>query len=279
MARSDYNERQEAKRKRLEERAARAEKDSESASVKVARIASYIPMGQPILVGHHSEKRHRRDLERIDNGMRRASEAHGEAAELRRRAEAVGTGGISSDDPEAVMKLQAKLADLERQQAWMKQVNSAWRKAGRPAPNDEAGWKKADDLLGVPSETLGALRLEAAKRWHYSPCPFPRYALTNIGADVRRVRARIESLKQAASAVSSEVDHGVCRVVENAEANRIQILFAGKPEAAVRETLKRHGFRWSPQEGAWQRHLNDAGRIAARCVVEALRKGGPHGNA
>ena len=148
MARSDYNERQEAKRKRLEERAARAEKDSESASAKAARIASFIPMGQPILVGHHSEKRHRRDLERIDNGMRRAFEAQGEAAELRRRAEAVGTGGVSSDDPEAVTKLQAKLADLERQQAWMKQVNAAWRKAGKPAPNDEAGWKKDVEALG-----------------------------------------------------------------------------------------------------------------------------------
>lgn len=279
MTRSDYNERQEAKRKRLEERAARAEKDGESASAKAARIASCIPMGQPILVGHHSEKRHRRDLERIDDGMRRAFEAREEATDLRRRAEAVGTGGISSDDPEAVTKLQEKLVALEQRQAWMKKVNEAWRKAGKPAPNDEAGWRKADDLLGVPFETLGALRLEAAKRWHYSPCPFPRYALTNIGADVRRVRARIESLKQAASAVSSEVDHGACRVVENAEANRIQIRFAGKPEGAVRETLKRYGFRWSPQEGAWQRHLNDAGRIAARCVVEALRKGVPDGSA
>lgn len=278
MTRSDYNERQEAKRKRLEERAARAEKDSESASAKAARIASFIPMGQPILVGHHSEKRHRRDLERIDDGVRRAFEAREEAVDLRRRAEAVGTGGISSDDPEAVTKLQAKLADLERQQAWMKQVNAAWRKAGKPPPNDEAGWKKAQDLLGVPFETLGALRLEAAKRWHYAPYPYPSYALTNIGADVRRVRARIEILKQAASVVLSEVDHGICRVVENAEANRIQLVFAGKPEEAVREILKRYGFRWSPRECAWQRHLNDQGRIATRGVLEALRKEVPHGN-
>jgi len=33
-----------------------------------------IPMGQPILVGHHSEGRHRRDLKRIDSGMRKAIE-------------------------------------------------------------------------------------------------------------------------------------------------------------------------------------------------------------
>ena len=30
-----------------------------------------IPLGQPILVGHHSEKRHRRDLKRIDEHFAR----------------------------------------------------------------------------------------------------------------------------------------------------------------------------------------------------------------
>jgi len=38
----------------------------------VAAIADNIPLGQPILVGHHSERRARKDAERIENGMRRA---------------------------------------------------------------------------------------------------------------------------------------------------------------------------------------------------------------
>ncbi len=32
----------------------------------------------------------------------------------------------------------------------------------------------------------------------------------------------------------------------------------------------RSGFRWSPRESAWQRHLNEAGRVAARIVVERI---------
>lgn len=40
-------------------------------------IGSYIPFGQPILVGHHSEKRHRRDIDRIDRNMRAGTEALG----------------------------------------------------------------------------------------------------------------------------------------------------------------------------------------------------------
>jgi hypothetical protein len=37
----------------------------------VARIADHIPFGQPILVGHHSERRARKDVERIQTGMRK----------------------------------------------------------------------------------------------------------------------------------------------------------------------------------------------------------------
>jgi len=67
----------------LEERAAqRAERfttyqgkraaDAEQARKSVSAIADGIPLGQPILVGHHSERHARRDAEKIENGMRRA---------------------------------------------------------------------------------------------------------------------------------------------------------------------------------------------------------------
>jgi hypothetical protein len=46
--------------------------DSDAAHRAVHAIAYNIPLGQPVLVGHHSERHHRKDIERIDNGMRRA---------------------------------------------------------------------------------------------------------------------------------------------------------------------------------------------------------------
>ena len=46
--------------------------DYERAQKAVEAIADNIPLGQPILIGHHSEKHARRDAERIENGMRRA---------------------------------------------------------------------------------------------------------------------------------------------------------------------------------------------------------------
>lgn len=64
---------------RAEERAERFEfysekraGDAEVARAAVAAIADNIPLGQPILVGHHSERHARKDAERIENGMRRA---------------------------------------------------------------------------------------------------------------------------------------------------------------------------------------------------------------
>lgn len=46
--------------------------DAERAQVSVSAIADNIPLGQPILVGHHSARHARRDAEKIENGMRRA---------------------------------------------------------------------------------------------------------------------------------------------------------------------------------------------------------------
>jgi Domain of unknown function (DUF3560) len=45
--------------------------DAQRAHDAVHRIADNIPFGQPILVGHHSERHARKDAERIENGMRR----------------------------------------------------------------------------------------------------------------------------------------------------------------------------------------------------------------
>lgn len=46
--------------------------DAANAQKAVHAIADNIPFGQPILVGHHSEKRARRDQERIHDGMHKA---------------------------------------------------------------------------------------------------------------------------------------------------------------------------------------------------------------
>lgn len=48
------------------------QREADAAQRAVAAIVEHIPLGQPILVGHHSEGRARRDANRIGTGMRKA---------------------------------------------------------------------------------------------------------------------------------------------------------------------------------------------------------------
>ena len=75
IGREDYQERKEARIDRMEERAAHAQAESTAASHAAHEIMRLIPPGQPILVGHHSERHHRRDLDKIDRNMRKSIEA------------------------------------------------------------------------------------------------------------------------------------------------------------------------------------------------------------
>jgi hypothetical protein len=117
---NSYEEKQERRRERLEMRAARLKAESNAAYKRSGDAVAGIPFGQPILVGHHSEKRHRRAIERSRNAMDKCCELSNEAADVARRADAVGSGGISSDDPEAVQKLESKLAEMVARHAAIK---------------------------------------------------------------------------------------------------------------------------------------------------------------
>lgn len=65
-------ERQEERAERFSDYSDSRKDDAEHAHKAVSAIADNIPLGQPILVGHHSERHARRDAEKIENGMRRA---------------------------------------------------------------------------------------------------------------------------------------------------------------------------------------------------------------
>jgi len=65
-------ERAEERAERFEEYTEKRTADAERAQKAVAGIVEHIPLGQPILIGHHSERHARKDAERIENGMRKA---------------------------------------------------------------------------------------------------------------------------------------------------------------------------------------------------------------
>jgi Domain of unknown function (DUF3560) len=90
---NEYEEKQQARRERYEERADKAEREARERFGRAQGIGSMIPFDQPILVGHHSEGRHRRDLDRIDRNMRAGVDLSKKAEYYRNKADGVGKGG------------------------------------------------------------------------------------------------------------------------------------------------------------------------------------------
>lgn len=81
-------EKAEARADRMSERADKAEQRSTSAYQRAKQIGDFIPFGQPILVGHHSEGRHRRDIAKIDSAMRKSCEESDKAEYYQDKAKA-----------------------------------------------------------------------------------------------------------------------------------------------------------------------------------------------
>lgn len=167
-----------------------------------------------------------------------------------------GMGGISADDPQAVAKLEAKLAKLEAAQETMKGVNTYYRKHGT-----------LEGCTLLKPEQIKELQEGMAQSWHLEKNkPFQSFELSNNNAEIRRIRGRIEQLKQheEKSFVGWEFDGG--RVEANKTDNRLQIFFDEKPDDAARAELKANGFKWAPSAGAWQRQLNNNAYYAAGYV-------------
>jgi hypothetical protein len=190
-----------------------------------------------------------------------------QAAIRRRLNKAAGRGPISSDDPNAPEALRAKIAKLERVQEMMKAANAIVRR------KKSTQAEKVAELV-----TLGLTEAQAGKLFEpgqVGGMGFASFQLTNNGANIRRLRQRLEKIERTRSQETREEEHddGV-RIVENVEDNRVQIFFPDKPASNLRARLKGRGFRWAPTVGAWQRQLTPAALYDARQIagVEAPAK-------
>lgn len=258
-----YEEKQEARRERLEALADKARSESANAYESARKMAEVIPLGQPILVGHYSEGRDRRYRGRIHDKFGKAFQLAEKADHYEQKAAAVGSGGISSDDPDAIMKLRAELADLEASQETMKRVNALLRKwkttESRTAALLDAGFSETRVRELLTPDCFGILG-------------FASFKLTNNSANIRRVTQRIEALekqRQQPSVEHTGKDY-TCR--QDTDENRIMFFFDGKPDEDTRNLLKSHAFKWSPTRGAWVRQITGNAIYAARCICKALDK-------
>jgi hypothetical protein len=265
-----HQERREARIGRYEEKASIAHSQAESRFNTAREMADGIPFGQPILVGHHSEKSDRRYRDRIHDNFDKAVELENKATHYSEKASAAESNrAITSDDPTAVSELRTKLKSRATLQAYMKAINSGIRKAALDTlPKDDVRAKLTEIIASVcPDDGEGKALLQKllnnAQDSTYGLIS-PPHELTNNNAQIRRLKERIAELEKANENETTKTCHGVCTLVEDADENRVRLIFPGKPDELTREVPKSENFRWSRTNGAWQRQLNSAGRVAAK---------------
>lgn len=249
--RSDYEERKAERIERYEDLANNAQTNANDLHAQARRMADVIPFGQPILVGHHSEKGDRRYRDKIHNKFGKAFAEQDKAKYYAgRAASAENNTAIASDDPAAVVKLKERIAELEGEQTLMREANKAIRKG------DDTRLRE----LGLSDGKIARLK----EKDFCGRIGFADYMLTNNSGNIRRLKQRLALLQAEAQESTIEEEIGAVRLVNSVEDNRTQLFFPGKPPEAFREQLKSAGFRWCPTVGCWQRHKSSGALYHAR---------------
>ena len=134
---------------RFAEYQANRKEDAEQARQAVSNTADNIPLGQPILVGHHSEKHARKDAARIRNNMAKAVKMWETSEYWKRRAAGSINNAKYKEDPAVrARRIKGLEADLRKQEKivkesitsrnlWEKLETAVSKKSGEPMTLEE----------------------------------------------------------------------------------------------------------------------------------------------
>lgn len=164
-------ERAEERADRFEGYGERRAEEAEATRKGVARLADNIPFGQPILVGHHSEKRARKDAERIENGLRKAVNLWKTSKYWTRRAAGAISHAKYKERPVVrARRIRTLEADQRRNARALKQARTftqLWQSIGSP--------EVIRRIDGTPSTVLDRARYAAKVDPLYHPFPISEY--------------------------------------------------------------------------------------------------------
>jgi hypothetical protein len=262
-----YETRRANRAQRLELAAQKAEALADATYNRWQVRAAAIPLGQPILIGHHSEKRDRNYRERNDAMLRRSFELRKRAQELRWNAAGMSAAGISSDDPDAIKLLKEELAETVKKHEANKARNKAWRAKDRVAALGKLGYTPEQ------VETLGAKGLVT-----------PDYRIALDNAKIKRLEKRIKSLanRDALAEKLIEETGNPIREVAGGEGwkvwddlgeNRTRVKFDRRLTRDEVKVMRAAGFLWAPSASAWQRKFSAWTGALGKNAAEQIARG------
>lgn len=179
--RSDYEERRKQRIERYKELSMKAQERSSRYSNSNANRILQIAPGQPILVGHHSEKKHRKLIKRAQDDIRKSIEEDNKSKFYKERViTAENSKVIYSDDPQAINKLKEKLERLENERASIKaREHSTWELTNIGATIRETK-KRIERLEKLDNIDFKEINLENGKVIHNKEINRIQFLFDNI---------------------------------------------------------------------------------------------------
>lgn len=194
-------ERAEERAERFEDYSEKRGNEAESARKMVSSIADNIPFGQPILVGHHSERRARKDAERITNGMRKAVQLWETSSYWKSRAAGALQNAKYKELPAVrhrrIKGLEADMRKAEKNRAEAEQYLNAWSKDGLTF----------DEALAVANVCWLHLPRKEGDREDFNQCPTAHSALTNAYPSLYAPRTLDEVVNHAQKTYPRHIAH------------------------------------------------------------------------
>ena len=249
---NSYEQKQLEKKQRYQELASANKEIAKKTFDNAINMQHAIPLGQPILYDHYSAKGDIAYRNRIDNTFHKAVKEEEKSDYYEHKSQSVGTAGISSDNPDAIALLKEKLDALEKQREHYREINNL---------------VKHNQTASLTPHDIVDIKFHNAVRGGNT---IPEYVFSNLSGNIKHIRDRIAQLEQlqARKPVVEEGNGYTYR--EDTELNRVMFIFTTIPSEDIRGSLKKHGFRWSPTNRAWQRQLNGAGIYAANVVKREI---------
>lgn len=239
------------KQERLERTRALAEKNrerSQQAYETSNKLVEHIPLGQPILVGHHSEKRHRRHMAKVERAMDKGVEFSKKAAYYAGKAASIENNtAISSDDPDAIEKIQEKIDKLTKECETFKAINKIVRGKGTKDEKiiklGELDIKPNTAKLVLSPDNIGGPGI-------------PAFTISTKRAEIRRLQTRIKNLESIGSIPDAEITLECATIEVSGQTNRVKIFFDSSPSSEKIKELRSYGFKWAPSDKSWRRTLS-----------------------
>ena len=173
--------------------------------------------------------------------------------------------GIRTGEAGAVDALQAKIDKAEAKQEHMKLVNKTIRKHLKAEPAAKVAALMAAGL--TEAEAWSALKPDV-----FGGIGFASFELTNNNANIKRMKEQQAKAQKLAMTATSEQEIGEVKIVDNAEADRLQMFFPERVPGPIYDLLKAHGFRWTPTVGAFQAYRGSNAAYWAPMIAAEYNK-------